>query len=163
MDRRSKNINVKNKSRMKNSRNLIAKQETDMTANVMEDAMSLFKTLDPYRKPNGPDINVKHYDRSNVKLKYPDNVIVVPSPIGASPPPEAGEIRRPNISDAIEYAAIQAAIGAAKRWSIIVYGGSFFNDCVISTPKSNIKVSGVLGLKLVFRLVLRLVFRLGLE
>ena len=139
MDRRSKNMNAKNKMRMKNHRAMYVTE--DMMAKGTNDLFSLTKSLIPFFRSQ-PDIKQKRFDRTTIALKYPENVIVVPSPSGVSPPPEAGEIRRRNITDAIEYAAQRADQGEAKRWSIVVHAGCYYNDCQIIKPTRNVEVSG---------------------
>ena len=117
------------------------KHHAEMIDNVMDEFFDLFNTLTPLTKSHGmPDFCVKNFDRDNLTLKYPDNVIVVPSPSGVSPSPRPGEIRRHNITEAIEYASTQAAMGAARRWSILVHAGTFLNDCQMTVPQRNRQV-----------------------
>ena len=64
-------------------------------------------------------------DPSEIPLKYPDNVIVVPSPNGTSRPPGPGAITRPSISAAVAHAVESADRGEATKFSILVHSGIF--------------------------------------
>ena len=151
MDRRKKSINAKSKITTKKYEK---QRNYDQTA-FMDEVIAEYRTMlrsfwPPPDHPwySWPHILLRDYNenstainRDDLVLKYPNNVIVVQSPDGSSPPPKRGEIRFGNICAASQYAAAQADKGAAKQWSIVVHPGFFVNDCQLSSPKANSQVS----------------------
>ena len=61
-----------------------------------------------------------------VKLKHPDNVIVVASPTGSAPPPVKGERRFSRLSKAVRCALVFSKLGHSGC-SIVVHPGLYFN------------------------------------
>lgn len=64
-----------------------------------------------------------------VVLKHPDNVIVVASPTGKSPPPQVGETRVAHLSKAIEMAAYLSRF-SLQGCSIVVHEGLYINPFI---------------------------------
>ena len=101
---------------------------------AIAEAMAKLAEMRPALQEDGPWSIVRPSDPmsdrmlSEVSLKYPDNVVVVPSPDGTSRPPAPGTITHPTITEAVEYAVDSANRGKAKQFSILVHAGIFGND-----------------------------------
>lgn len=61
-----------------------------------------------------------------VKLKHPDNVLVVASPTSPAPPPAKGERRFDSLTMAMRHAAIQEHKGI-RGCSVVVYPGLYIH------------------------------------
>jgi len=72
-------------------------------------------------------LTTKTYNRHDLTLKYPDNVIVVGYP-GKTPLPTFGELRKATLDEAITYAENEASNGRGKAFSILVHKYSYVDD-----------------------------------
>ena len=119
--------------------------DAELHEKVQTDFLSIGESLKPYKQQF--DIELKDYSstfsyrRPRLDLKYPENIIVVSSPSGDSPPPERGETRCDSVAEATRIAAAIADMGGPSKWCIVVHNGYYLNNCRIHVPSRRKEVS----------------------